>query len=62
MTKFREREIMSKILSKYISTSDYLKTLKTRLVLSATNGGVSLFATGIGALGNLSVFYKKLNY
>ena len=57
MTKFREREIMSKILSKYISTSDYLKTLKTRLVLSATNGGVSLFATGIGALGNLSVFY-----
>ena len=61
MTKFREREIMSKILSKYISTSDYLKTsktcLKTLLVLSATNGGVSLFATGIGALGNLSVFY-----
>ena len=61
MTKFREREIMSKILSKYISTSDYLKTLKTPLktllVLSATNGGVSLFATGIGELGNLSVFY-----
>ena len=57
MTKFREREIMSKILSNYISTSDYLKTLKTRLVLSATNGGVSLFATGIGELGNLSVFY-----
>ena len=48
-TEIQEREMMSKKLSKYIATFDYFD--KTLIVLSATNGGISIisFASRIGA-------------
>ena len=49
ITEIKERELMSKKLSKYISFFDYFD--KSLIVLSVTSGGVSLasFATVIGA-------------
>ena len=47
--EIKERKLMSKRLSKYIASFDYFD--KSLLVLSATNGSISiaLFATVIGA-------------
>ena len=47
--EIKERELMSKILSKYISFFDYFD--KSLIVLSATTGSISIasFATVIGA-------------
>ena len=47
--EIKERELMSKRLSKYIASFDYFD--KSLIVLSATNGSISiaLFATVIGA-------------
>ena len=49
LTEIKERELMSKKLSKYISFFDYLD--KSLIVLSVTSGGVSIssFATAIRA-------------
>ena len=49
IAEIKERELMSKKLSKYISFFDY--TDKSLIVLSVTSGGVSIasFATVIGA-------------
>ena len=46
---FKERKLMNKKLSKYISFFDYFD--KSLIVLSVTSGGVSIasFATSIGA-------------
>ena len=48
IAKIKERELMSKKLSKYISFFDYFD--KSLIVLSVTSGGVSIasFATAIG--------------
>ena len=48
IAKIKERELMSKRLSKYISFFDYFD--KSLIVLSVTSGGVSIasFATVIG--------------
>ena len=50
ITETRERELMSKKVSKYIASFDYFD--KSLIVLSATSGRISiaLFATVIGAL------------
>ena len=49
IAKIKEREIMSKILSKYIASFDYLE--KSLIVLSVATGSISIasFATAIGA-------------
>ena len=49
MAEIKERELMSKKLSKYISFFDYFD--KFLIVLSVTSGGVSIasFATAIGS-------------
>ena len=49
IAEIKERELMSKKLSKYISFFDYFD--KSLIVLSVTSGGVSIasFATAIGA-------------
>ena len=49
IAKIKERELMSKKLSKYISFFDYFD--KSLIVLSVTSGGVSIasFSTAIGA-------------
>ena len=49
MAEIKERELMSKKLSKYISFFDYFD--KSLIVLSVTSGGVSIvsFATATGA-------------
>ena len=48
IAEIKERELMSKTLSKYVSFFDYLD--KSLIVLSVTSGGVSIasFATVIG--------------
>ena len=48
IAKIKEREIMSKILSKYIASFDYLE--KSLIVLSVATGSISIasFATTIG--------------
>ena len=48
IAEIKERELMSKKLSKYISLFDYFD--KSLIVLSVRSGGVSIasFATGIG--------------
>ena len=48
IAEIKERELMSKILSKYISSFDYFD--KSLTVLSATSGSISIasFATVIG--------------
>ena len=48
IAEFKERELMSKNLSKYVSFSDYFD--KSLIVLSVTSGGTSIasFATAIG--------------
>ena len=50
VAEIKERELMSKRLSKYISSFDYFD--KSSIVLSVTTGGISItsFATVIGAL------------
>ena len=49
IAEIKERELMSKILSKYIASFDYFN--KSLIVLSITTGSVSIasFATVIGA-------------
>ena len=49
IAEIKERELMSKILSKYIASLDYFD--KSLIVLSITTGGISIasFATVIGA-------------
>ena len=49
IAEIKERELMSKRLSKYIASFDYFE--KSFIVLSATSGSISmaLFATVIGA-------------
>ena len=49
IAEIKERELMSKRLSKYIASIDYFD--KYLIVLSATSGGISIasFATAIGA-------------
>ena len=49
IAEIKEREIMSKILSKYIASFDYLE--KSLIVLSVATGSISIasFATAIGA-------------
>ena len=49
MAEIKERELMSKKLSRYISVFDYFD--KSLIVLSVTSGGVSIvsFATATGA-------------
>ena len=49
VTEIKERKIMSKRLSKYIASFDYVH--KSLIVLSATSGNISIasFATDIGA-------------
>ena len=49
IVEIKERKLMSKKLSKYISIYDYFD--KSLIVLSVTNGGISIssFATAIGA-------------
>ena len=51
LLKVKQRETMSKALSKYIAAFDYFD--KTLLVLSAPSGSISIasLATAIGALG-----------
>ena len=48
VAEIRERELMSKILSKYIASFDYFD--KSLIVLSVTTGNISItsIATGIG--------------
>ena len=48
LAEIRERELMSKYLSKYIASFEYLKSL---IVLSVETGSISIasFATAIGA-------------
>ena len=49
IAKIKERELMSKRLSKYVASFDYFN--KTLIALSASSGGMSMasFATVIGA-------------
>ena len=49
IAEIKERELMSKRLSKYISSFDYF--IKSLIVLSVANGSISIasFATVIGA-------------
>ena len=48
IAEIKEREIMSKILSKYIASFDYLE--KSLIVLSVATGSISIasFATTVG--------------
>ena len=48
IAKIKEREIMSKILRKYIASFDYLE--KSLIILSVATGSISIasFATTIG--------------
>ena len=60
-SEIQERKTMSKNLSKYIASFDYID--KTLIVLSATSGGISITSftsvTG-GPAGSASAFFKKL--
>ena len=54
IAEIKERELMSKKLSRYIASFDYFD--KSLIVLSATSGNISYasFATAIGALAEIA--------
>ena len=57
VAEIKERELMSKRLSKYISSFDYFD--KSLIFLSVTNGSISIasFTTFIGAPGIFSLSF-----
>ena len=62
IAEIKERELMSKILSKYIASFDYFD--KSLIVLSATSGSLSLasFATVIGTTAEIATASLSLTF
>ena len=60
--EIKERELMSKILSKYIASFDYFD--KSLIVLSVTTGSISIasFATAIGAPVGIAIGSFSLRF